>query len=148
MSKLLSTLLAAAAMLALSGPISAADQKSGDTQTQAVPNATQDKPSQQETDRMPQSQDQQKGSATAQNVPQNGAQSGTSSGTQSGTNDGAQAGTSNGAQSGTSQNQAGADMDMEAKDKQYSADLKKCGSMKGARKQKCMDSAEKKHGQM
>ena len=47
---------------------------------------------------------------------------------------------------GRNQDQAGGDM--EAKDKQYYADLKKCDSMKGAKKQKCMNSAEKKHGQM
>ena len=133
MSKLLSTLLAAAAMLALSGTVSAADQQSRDTQTQAQPNATQDKPGQQ-TERMPQSQDgsqqSHKGAATKDSTPgQNGAQAGTSED-----------------KMGRSQDQAGGDM--EAKDKQYSADLKKCDSMRGAKKQKCMDSAEKKHGHM
>ena len=136
MSKLLSTLLAAAAMLALSGTVSAADQQSRDTQTQALPNATQDKPGQQ-TERMPQSQDgsqqSQKGAATKDST--QGAQ----------TQDGAQPGTSED-KMGRNQDQAG--VDMEAKDKQYSADLKKCDSMKGAKKQKCMNSAEKKHGQM
>ena len=133
MSKLLSTLLAAAAMLALSGTVSAADQQSRDTQTQAHPNATQDKPGQQ-TERMPQSQDSSqqshKGAATKDSTQgQNGAQAGTSED-----------------KMGRSQDQAGGDM--EAKDKQYSADLKKCDSMRGAKKQKCMDSAEKKHGHM
>ena len=136
MSKLLSTLLAAAAMLALSGTVSAADQQSRDTQTQAQPNATQDKPGQQ-TERIPQSQDgsqqSHKGAATKDST--QGGQS----------QNGAQAGTSED-KMGRSQDQAGGDM--EAKDKQYSADLKRCDSMRGAKKQKCMDSAEKKHGHM
>ena len=136
MSKLLSTLLAAAAALALSGTVSAADQQSRDTQTQAQPNATQDKPGQQ-TERMPQSQDgsqqSQKGAATKDST--QGAQS--QNGAQPGTNED---------KMGRHQDQAGAEI--EAKDKQYSADLKKCDSMKGAKKQTCMDSAEKKHGHM
>ena len=138
MSKLLSTLLAAAAMLALSGTVSAADQPSRDTQTQAQPNATQDKPGQQQTDRMPQSQDgsQQSHKGAAAKDSTQGGQS------------------QNGAQTGTSDDKMGRNHDqagggeMEAKDKQYSADLKKCNSMKGAKMQKCMDAAEKKHGHM
>ena len=43
MSKLLSMLIAAAAALALSGTVSAADQQSRDNQTQAQPNSPQNK---------------------------------------------------------------------------------------------------------
>ncbi len=140
MSKLLSTLVAAAAALALSGTVSAADPQSRDNQTQAQPNATQGKPGQQESERMPQSPD---GSATNQQSRKGAATK----------DSGQDAQSQNQAQPGTSDDKMGRNRDqtggdMEPKDKQYSADLKKCDSMKGAKKQKCMDMAEKKRGHM
>lgn len=141
MSKLLSTLLAGAAALALSGTVVAADQPSRDNQTEAQPNATQGKPGQQDATRAQQSPN---GSAATDQQTRKGGSNDPAQGkpTQSQAN---QSGTDDG-KMGRNEDQTGGDMS--AKDKEYSAALKKCDAMRSAKKQKCLDMAEKKHSQM
>ena len=132
MSKLLSTLLAGAAALALSGSVIAADQQARDNQTEAQPNATAGKPGQSEADRAQSPND----SATTDRQSR-----------KDGPNDSAQGKpTQNQAdQAGTGDQTGG---NMSAKQKAYSADLKKCDSMKSEQKSKCLATAKKKHGPM
>ncbi len=139
MSKLLSTLLAGAAALAMSGTVIAADQQARDNQTEAQPNAT-GKPGQSEADRAQSPND----SATPKRQSR-----------KDGPNDPAQGKpTQNQAdQSGTddskmSRNEDQTGGNMSAKEKAYSADLKKCDSMKSEQKSKCVATAKKKHGPM
>ncbi len=132
MSKLLSTLLAGAAALALSGSVIAADQQARDNQTEAQPNATQGKPGQSEADRAQSPND----SATTNRESRKG-----------GPNDSAQGKpTQNQADQAGTENQTGGNTS--AKQKAYSADLKKCDSMQSDQKRRCIATAKKKHGPM
>ncbi|MBC8007338.1 MAG: hypothetical protein H7X76_04735 [Prolixibacteraceae bacterium] len=133
MSKLLSTLLAGAAALAMSGPVMAADQQSRDNQTEAQPNdTTPGKPGQSDANRAQSPND----SATTNPQSQKG-----------GPNDSAQGKpTQNQANQAGTEGQTGGNMS--AKQKAYSADLKKCDSMASDQKRRCIATANKKHGPM
>jgi hypothetical protein len=136
MSKLLSTFLAGAAALALSGTVIAADQQSRDKQTEAQPNATNatpGKPGQRDADRVQSPS----GSTTNANATPG----------KPGQRDADRVQSPNGSTTTEqSQNQSGGEMS--AKEKEYLADLKKCDSMSSEKKRTCVDMAKKKHGQI
>jgi ABC-type oligopeptide transport system substrate-binding subunit len=119
MNKLLATLIAGVAAFALTGSVIAAD-------TQSQP-STQQEPTQQE-------QVPAQGQSDTTADPQAG-QSGTTADPQAG-------------QSGTTADPQAAQGADTTENPEYSAALKKCDSMSGAQKDKCIDSAKKKHGQM
>lgn len=140
MRKLLTTLLAGAAALALSGSVIAADQQSRDNQTEAQPNATAGKPGQSDADRAQSPND----SATTNRQSRKGGPNDPAQGKPT-QNQADQSGTDD-SKMGRNEDQTGGDLS--AQEKQYSADLKKCDTLKSEQQQKCVATAKKKHGQM
>jgi hypothetical protein len=143
MSKLLTTLLAAATAAAFAGA-SFADQQSTDpqrrdNQTQSQPNATQGKPEQSDaqaaTDSTP---------GGASNSTQTGQSNDPVQHSQT-ENQANQAGAADG-NMGRKPDQPGGQVS--AQEQEYLADLKKCDSMSGAQKTNCVKAAKKRHGQM
>jgi hypothetical protein len=140
MNKLLTALLACATGLALGGNAFAADQggdpQARDNQTQTQPNATKGKPEQSDSQAI---SDRTKEEAAAGNE-------------QDRSEIGANDPPDNQASDQANRAGTGASDDNNTKgsasDPAYSADLKKCDSMQGENKQKCITTAKKKAGQM
>lgn len=147
MSKLLHALLIGAAALAMNGTAMAADQKSdgsqaGDNQTQAQPNSPDRNPDQRDAERAAQGSNTdpaQQGQSQAQGGADDSSQQNQTA------NQAGQAGADEG-NMGRDPNQAGGDVT--AKEKEYLAQIKKCDTMSGDQKKKCVTAAKKKAGQM
>jgi hypothetical protein len=141
MNKLLAAILTSAAVLALGTSVLAAEQakdtQSRDNQTQAQPNATKGKPGQSDSPANTNTNRMKDGNAGAKQQDREAV----------GANDPAKNQASDQANrngtSGSSQNTQGSESDPA-----YAAELKKCDSMQGDSKSKCITAAKKKAGQM
>lgn len=141
MNKLLTAMLVSATAMALGTSVLAADQdtQSRDNQTQAQPNATKGKPGQADaqggSDRM---KDHSAAGANQSGQDAAAAKDPSKSPTQSQTN-------REDARSSARNNQ---NAQKSMTDPEYTAQLKKCDSKHGSRKQKCIDAVKKNAGEM
>jgi hypothetical protein len=157
MSRLLSVLVASVAAVAFNATAAeqAGDPQRKDNQTQAQPNATKGKPEQSDANATGGASRPSQAGASETNRTGQPSDADSSAGTTHGTADNTQHN-----QTPNQANQAGADEgnmgrrpnqpggDVDAKEKEYLADVEKCNSMSGNRKTECISAAKKKAGQM
>lgn len=143
MNKLLSALLAGAVTLSLSGVAVAGDQNnSGDDSVQKKAQSSASQPDSDQGGRTANQQSQTPSQGTETTANKGGAATGQQD---QATNQDAQPSSD---QAGMTADKSQAGADVSAKDQEYLAGLKKCESLEGDQKQKCIDAAKKKAGEM